>query len=146
VGLPLTANGFHRAWSAAQLRHKKGAGLLAGLHPGAGRKSYFLRHVGLRETGGAGLEAWWVCRRAAKAVALGETSRPNRWRVWTRQIQHGSDVRGVRRGLQQDIEIVGMDGAEQGVLAIDVTVADQRDQRILEAERAFLLGDRNFLM
>src|SRR5450755_1508228 len=39
-----------------------------------------------------------------------------------------------------------MNGAEQGVFAFDLSVADQGDERFFEAERAFLFGDGDFLM
>ena len=39
-----------------------------------------------------------------------------------------------------------MDGAEQCVFAVDAAVADQRDERFLEAERAFPFCDSDFLM
>ena len=39
-----------------------------------------------------------------------------------------------------------MDGAEQRVLAIDVTVTDQGNQRIFQAKRTLLFGDGDLLM
>src|SRR5579863_37280 len=48
--------------------------------------------------------------------------------------------------FQQDVEVVGVNGAKQSIFAVDVTSADQIDQRLFEAERPFLLRDRDFLM
>src|SRR6202035_3040860 len=56
----------------------------------------------------------------------------------------GAGSRGC--GVEEDVEVVGMDGAELCFFAVDVAAADQRGQGILERERAFLLGDGNFLM
>ncbi len=39
-----------------------------------------------------------------------------------------------------------MDGAEQSVLALDVALADEIDERIFETEGAFLFGESDFLV
>lgn len=39
-----------------------------------------------------------------------------------------------------------MDGAEQRVFAFDLSIAYQGDERFLQAERAFLFGDGDFLV
>ena len=48
--------------------------------------------------------------------------------------------------LEQDIQIVRMSGAKLRFFAVDVTVAHQSCKGIFQRERAFFLGDGNFLM
>lgn len=50
------------------------------------------------------------------------------------------------RRLQENVEIVGMNGTEQGIFAVDVIVVDQGDQRIFQAERSLFLGHGYFLV
>src|SRR5258706_2358821 len=53
---------------------------------------------------------------------------------------------GGGRGVQKNVQVVGMDGAEESVFALDVALADQIDERVFEAEGAFLFGESNFLV
>ena len=48
--------------------------------------------------------------------------------------------------FQEDVEVVGVDGAQLGVFAIDLIGVDQVDQGFFEGERSFLLGEGNLLM
>src|SRR5512137_2163853 len=48
--------------------------------------------------------------------------------------------------FQQDVQIIGMDGAEKRVFAVDVPFADQLHKRFLQRERALFLGHSDFLM
>jgi len=49
-------------------------------------------------------------------------------------------------GIQKNIEIVRVNGAEESVFALDVALADQIDERVFEAEGAFLFGESDFLV
>src|SRR5882762_9046722 len=49
-------------------------------------------------------------------------------------------------GVQKNVEVIGMDGAEKGVLSLDVALADEIEERVFEAERAFLFGESNLLV
>ena len=50
------------------------------------------------------------------------------------------------RRIEQDVEVVGVNGAEEGVFALDVALTDQVYERFFEGEGAFLLGQGDFLM
>ena len=62
--------------------------------------------------------------------------------------QGGREEASGRGGgrFQEDVEVVGVDGAELRVFAIDLIGVDQVDQGFFEGERPFLLGEGNFLM
>src|SRR5258707_5449989 len=49
-------------------------------------------------------------------------------------------------GIQKNIEVVRVNGAEESVFAVDVALADQIDERVFEAEGAFLFGESDFLV
>src|SRR5712671_7916036 len=49
-------------------------------------------------------------------------------------------------GVQKNVEVIGMDGAEECVLSLDVALADEIEERVFEAEGAFLFGESNFLV
>ena len=53
---------------------------------------------------------------------------------------------GGGRGVQENVEIIGMDGAEECVLSLDVALADEIEERVFEAEGAFLFGESDFLV
>ena len=53
---------------------------------------------------------------------------------------------GGGRGIQKNIEVVRVNGAEESVFALDVALADQIDERVFEAEGAFLFGESDFLV
>ena len=49
-------------------------------------------------------------------------------------------------GIQKNVEVVRVNGAEESVFALDVALADQIDERIFETEGAFLFGESDFLV
>ena len=53
---------------------------------------------------------------------------------------------GGGRGVQENVEIIGMDGAEECVLSLDVALADEIEERVFEAKGTFLFGESNFLV
>ncbi len=50
------------------------------------------------------------------------------------------------RRIEQDVEVVGMNGAEESVFALDVALTDQVYERFFEGEGAFLLSEGDFLV
>jgi hypothetical protein len=44
---------------------------------------------------------------------------------------------GARFGFEQAVEFFGVESAEGGVFAADVTLCDELRERLLQAERAF---------
>ena len=53
---------------------------------------------------------------------------------------------GGGRGVQKNVEVIGMDGAEECVLSLDVALADEIEERVFEAEGAFLFRESDFLV
>ena len=43
-------------------------------------------------------------------------------------------------GFEDDVEVVGVDGAEEGLFPVDLVGMDELGQRFLEGERAPLFG------